>query len=282
MAFDDSSWLLRLVGFDPARIPADADAQLVWTNAPRSWQVFLLLGAAVGLIYVVAWLYRRELETCPRWCKRLLTGIRAAALLVLLAIFLGPAVAPIQRHTPLPYHRPHARQLAVHEHARSLSRKTAQRSRWRGRPAERSLRCGPSNRPVLSWWTKLLERNNHDVLRQLQQRGKLRVLDFSNQVAEMETRPVRPAAPRPSTEEGTAAASAAAVAIKALPSLVAHGRGTDLYGRDHSGDFCQTDVGCCPHDRWTTHRQRPRIGRVARRRRKGGKARCPHSRRRYW
>jgi len=41
-------------------------------------------------------LYRREMESCPRWAKTVLASLRAAVVLLLAGIFLGPAVVYLQ------------------------------------------------------------------------------------------------------------------------------------------------------------------------------------------
>ena len=71
-----STWLPRLFGVGEDAIPADADVELVWTNAPRSWGVFLLLAISAGLIWLVWRFYRTEKGSCPMWMRRLLAGLR--------------------------------------------------------------------------------------------------------------------------------------------------------------------------------------------------------------
>jgi von Willebrand factor type A domain len=94
-----SNWLLRLLGFDTDRIPENADVSLTWTNLPQSWQVFVLIAAVLGMLYVVGWLYARETDTASRRVKAVLAGLRIAVVLVLLAVFLGPAITYSQKRT---------------------------------------------------------------------------------------------------------------------------------------------------------------------------------------
>jgi hypothetical protein len=95
----NSNWLLRLLGFDTDRIPENADVSMTWTNLPQSWQVFVLIAAVLGMLYVVGWLYSRETETASPRVKAVLAGLRIAVVLVLLAVFLGPAITYSQKRT---------------------------------------------------------------------------------------------------------------------------------------------------------------------------------------
>jgi von Willebrand factor type A domain len=96
---NSSNWFLQLLGFKTDSIPENADVSLTWTNLPQSWQVFVLIAAVLGLVYIVGWLYARESDTCTRRVKVVLAGLRIAVVLVLLAVFLGPAITYSQKRT---------------------------------------------------------------------------------------------------------------------------------------------------------------------------------------
>ncbi|MFQ5730399.1 MAG: VWA domain-containing protein [Planctomycetaceae bacterium] len=85
------NWVLQLLGFDTDGVPDGAELQPTFTNLPQSWQVFVLIAAVLGLGYVVAMLYWKEIDTCSKRVKVVLAALRTAVLLVLLAVFLGPA-----------------------------------------------------------------------------------------------------------------------------------------------------------------------------------------------
>lgn len=93
------NWILQLLGFDTESVPEGAELQFTFTNLPQSWQVFVLIAAVLGLGYVVSILYWKEIETCSKGVKVFLAGLRVAALLVLLAVFLGPAATFTQTRT---------------------------------------------------------------------------------------------------------------------------------------------------------------------------------------
>ena len=69
--------LLEWIGVDFSRSPENAQAELLWTNLPASWGVFVLIAVVGAVLYAVFWLYRRELDSAPRWGKLLLAGLRA-------------------------------------------------------------------------------------------------------------------------------------------------------------------------------------------------------------
>ncbi len=212
---NDSFWL-KLVGFDATRIPDEADAQLIWTNAPQSWRLFLLIGIAAAVAYAVVLLYRRELDTCPRWGRILLAFTRLAVLSLLLLVFLGPAVAPTQRHVIYP-------SIALLRDA-SQSMNTPDRyleDEAASRVADATSRTVAAVRDERPTRVQLVnEILRHDqFIRQLEERGKLRIVDFSNQVVEIETRQVRKGEDDDGQERE----------VRPLPTLQATGQGTDLY-----------------------------------------------------
>ena len=100
-----SSWqrsLLQWLGCDFTDAPANAKAELLWTNLPASWGVFVLLAVVAAIVYAIFAIYRRELDSCPNWAKILLAMLRAGAVLLLACIFLGPAVVYLQNRTVQP------------------------------------------------------------------------------------------------------------------------------------------------------------------------------------
>ncbi len=181
---------LRLIGFDPERIPADAEMHLVWTNAPQSWKVFVLLAVVAVVIYIVLLLYRREIDTCPKWSKRLLAGLRLAALALLLAIFLGPAVAPIQEQTSYP------NVALVRDSSQSMNTQDRyldeQAAQAVSEATSRTVSGIRSERPTrAALMHDVLEQDSRKFLRDIEQLGKLRLMDFGSDVVDVETRPVR-------------------------------------------------------------------------------------------
>ena len=52
------------------------ELKLQWTNFPESWGVFVLIAAVAAIVMAVLWMYRREIDTCPRGIKMLMAGMR--------------------------------------------------------------------------------------------------------------------------------------------------------------------------------------------------------------
>ena len=99
---DLSPWqrtLLEWLGYDFSSTPADARPELHWTNLPASWGVFVLIAIVAAVIWAVYSVYRREIETCPAWVKMTLATLRAAVVLLLVCIFLGPALVELRQRT---------------------------------------------------------------------------------------------------------------------------------------------------------------------------------------
>ena len=94
--------LLEWIGVDFSRSPENAEAELLWTNLPASWGVFVLIAIVGAVLYAVFWLYRRELDSAPPAVKLLLAGLRAGVVLLLALIFLGPALVYLQHRTIRP------------------------------------------------------------------------------------------------------------------------------------------------------------------------------------
>lgn len=68
------------------------ELKLQWTNFPESWGVFVLIAVVAAIVTAVFWMYRREIDTCPRGIKLLMAGMRLAVLLLLIAMFLKPSI----------------------------------------------------------------------------------------------------------------------------------------------------------------------------------------------
>ena len=64
--------------------------------------LFVLIAGVAIAIYVVYSIYGREASVCPPWARRLLASLRAAVVLLLAAIFLGPSLVYLQTRTLQP------------------------------------------------------------------------------------------------------------------------------------------------------------------------------------
>ena len=61
-------FMLWLVGKGGEQVPDNAQLQLLFTHAPQSWLVFVLLAVVGAILYGVFYVYARENTTCPRPC----------------------------------------------------------------------------------------------------------------------------------------------------------------------------------------------------------------------
>ncbi|MFT5124070.1 MAG: hypothetical protein ACI97B_002705, partial [Verrucomicrobiales bacterium] len=87
-----ATWWGRMFGIRPEEIPADARMEFIFTNAPHSWGVFVLLAIVAAVVYGCFRLYGSEAGNVSRRIRNLLMGLRIAVLLLVALIFLGPAI----------------------------------------------------------------------------------------------------------------------------------------------------------------------------------------------
>ncbi|QDU96453.1 vWA domain-containing protein [Lignipirellula cremea] len=183
-----SDWALRLLGIDPAEIPAGSERGWRFLAAPESWRLFLfffIVAAGAGVIY---WLYRRENSTCSLTVRRWLAGLRIAVLLLLALVWLEPAIT---------YVRLRERQASIVV-LRDASQSMNVRDRYFEDQAAESIAQAsglstaeiqdrrPSRADLLN---DLAAPAYARFLETLQQRGDVIVADFSGQVDEREVRP---------------------------------------------------------------------------------------------
>ncbi|MEX0776882.1 MAG: vWA domain-containing protein [Phycisphaeraceae bacterium] len=178
----------RLIGLDPARVAPDAETSLVWLNAPRSWGVFVMLAVLAAVVWGVFWLYRHEIQTCPRWARLSLAAIRSAVLLVLAAVLLNPALAIAHRRVIQPIivllidessSMSNADQYIDDTSARHTAAALAQEVD--------ALRQGrPKRTDVMR---QLLARDDGRLLRELSRHGIVRVMTFASKPEPVETIP---------------------------------------------------------------------------------------------
>jgi len=223
-------WLERLPGFDGGQIPQEADLRLTWLHMPQSWGVFALLGIVIALGYLVVLLYQIEQKTCPRGVKVLLACLRIAVLLILAAIFLGPALTYSNRRTEKPW------VVLMRDDSQSMN--TADRymdddaaaavARATGRTVAEIRDTRPTRAALVQ---EVLQEDDGRFLWQLQGRGKLRVLDFSDRVKQVQTRPAREPTSDGAAPGGTPDGhdAAPADASTGLPELAATGTATDVF-----------------------------------------------------
>lgn len=212
--------LLNLLGFDMSRVPADSKREFVWLNMPSSLGGFAVLAAIALAGYTVFWLYKRENDVCTPTGKRLLATIRAIVLLILALILLDPALIYVQQrtiHPTIALLRDASRSMAVNDDlsnealAQRIAEATASSRQQVGVEA-------PTRAQIVD---RALAAREFAFLRKLQQKARLRILDFADEVQPRESRPSLVAEAKPD-QEGAEASLTAPV------TLQADGKATDL------------------------------------------------------
>jgi hypothetical protein len=218
--------LLEWLGarFDDA--PADARAELLWTNLPSSWGVFVFLALLAALFYGVFALYRREMACCPAWVKGLLATLRSGVVLLLACIFLGPAVVYLQNRTVKPT-------IVVARDA-SQSMNTADAYADLNAARAIALALGKSEseiaaiRPTrVQIVNDLLDSPRLQLLDRLASNGRLQVVDFAEQATKVDVQQSIGLVPSDDVKSDQSPEHFR------LPPLVAEGRSTDLTSAVH-------------------------------------------------
>lgn len=218
-----NDWWLRFLGVDARRIPEDADYYFTLTNAPRSWHVFVLLAVAATLLYGVFYLYRREVDVCPRRAKLSLAALRAATIVLLVFVFMGPALGISKQRTVRPQVillLDTSMSMSIHDQydddtATLLARLDLA-------PTDKP----PPNRAKLV--DKLLRRDHGHLVNALRQRGQLRLFTFSNKLTEHTPIPPIESSKTPPNERSDDMIMVAMDRNDWLPPLEPSGPGTDF------------------------------------------------------
>jgi len=181
-----SDWWMKLLGVDNARIPEGATTEFVFTHAPRSWWVFVALAAVGLLIWGVFAMYRREhVAVAARW-RYTLAAVRAAVLLLIITVLLGPALAIATHRTIEPY------VIVLVDDSLSMTIKDrypeiaeAQRvADLTGRDVT-AVQAGELTRAQII--NTLLTQGDQKLIEDLRQRGKVRIMTFSRTVTLRQT-----------------------------------------------------------------------------------------------
>lgn len=177
--------LLRWLGAHAADAPSDARAELVWTNFPTSWGLFVFLGTMAVAFYAIVLVYRRELSCCPVWMKTILAILRCGTMLLIAAIFLGPEIAYVDTRTIQPT-------IALGRDASpSMSTADAYVDRTAARSLATTLQTSiaeiDATRPTrVQVLNELLAGNESAFLTALRRKGRLQLFDFADQSHDVE------------------------------------------------------------------------------------------------
>jgi hypothetical protein len=218
--------LERLLGFDGGRIPADASAEFTWLNLPQSWGGFVLVGVVAVLVYAIFWMYSRELKTCPKAICLALGVLRCAAMVLLLVVYLQPAITYTQQKTRKPFVavlRDESLSMGTADAYRDVAAATAA-AKALSEPVNSIRNRQPTRTSIVD---HLLRADDRAFLWNLQSIGEVRLIDFSDRVKQVQTRPALMRTGDASDEETDQHADDDP-RNPPLPLLVADGLGTDL------------------------------------------------------
>jgi len=242
---DVNEVILKILGYDLDTIPENATWEFVWTFADslESWRIFVFLGVIILLAWAVMHFYRRESDVCPKGVRIFLGVVRIVVILVLAAVFLGPAIQISQNKTR------HSVILVLIDDSLSMLTRDkylddsalAHIKKLTGKD-ENTIRSEEPNRIELI--KLILEKQGNKFIRDLTKKGNVKVLTFSSKVGSVQEFPhakVNQAeasddadsGEKANNDEGKAASVDTAVsesAMDRLPAVVlkATGQGTNL------------------------------------------------------
>lgn len=225
--FAQTGLLQWIVGNDPDRA---GTPKLQWLNLPESWGVFVLLAVIATIVCGVFWLYRHEINTCPRPVKWIMAGLRLAVLLLLVAMYLKPSVfyqqvneikpsIALLRDRSLSFDR-----TDEYTHATLRQRLSAVAG-----VGVDSLAGGSVKRSEL---VNRVFASNPQLVQQLRDKGAIRVVDFADGTEAASLIPATTSSQNSSDkkENDDDSATTDDPAVQpAVPELVADGLGTDVW-----------------------------------------------------
>jgi hypothetical protein len=188
----------------------------------------VMFAGIFGAAFWVPWLYRWEIDHCSQRARFGLAITRMAVLAVLALIWLSPEIVPeitktVQRTL-----------LLVRDKSQSMDFSDAYRNDDQAKSTAAAMGIStddlrekkPTRAKVLD---KVLGNQDYKFLRDLEQRGKLLVIDFDDVLA----KPIDPLVPlaEKSSTAVTPVSNPADKSLRAikLPPLVADGRGSDIH-----------------------------------------------------
>ena len=181
MSLQSSKWWLHLLGVDTEGMPTDAVVESVWLNLPYSLQWWIVAVVVAIGAYLIFWMYRRELDTCPMWAKMTLDSLRVASFILLLVIVFQPAIVHTKRNELKPsifIARDDSHSMAFKD--AYLSDEVAEHAaNALGTSIEELRERHPNRVEVLN---AALENDEWKFVGDLQRRGNLRIVNFHNSV----------------------------------------------------------------------------------------------------
>lgn len=170
------------------RPESDGQVQLQWLNLPTSWGVFLALAILAAVVVFVFRLYQRENINGPAWMRPTLLMLRLLTLLFLFLLYLQPSVSlinSVRLRPPIAIARDASASMAFQD--RLTNAEQAERlAQLTGLPAS-EMEQGEISRTELV--NRLLGDGRNDWIKELRQKGAVRVVDFSTDMRSVTTLP---------------------------------------------------------------------------------------------
>ncbi|MCH2026236.1 MAG: VWA domain-containing protein [Verrucomicrobiales bacterium] len=215
---------LQWIGFDRDSIPEGAEVSFHFANLPESWAVFVFSGIVLLIGWFIYKLYRKENDACPVWAKKVLALIRMTVCLFLLFVFLEPSLSYTKSRSLRPV-------IAVlRDSSESMNIKDRYLDEGSAKAAAsvmgitvEELRSGKTSRVDVV--NKILNEGDSELIKELGKKGRLKVLDFSDRVTEVDVQ-------EENSSEDDNEGEVVGLNEKqiAFHSLEAKGPGTDLSG----------------------------------------------------
>lgn len=204
---------------------ADVTREFIWENMPAGLGIFLLIIAIAAVLYGVFYLYQREIETASRGTKLFLAIVRAAVLIILVIIFLGPSMIDVKTRTVHPviaFLRDASQSINFSDRYLDSS-SAAGSAKLLNKTPEQIAAEKPTRAQLID---AAIAQNNWKLLRDLVRKGRVRIVDFDQQSNTVEMRSA--AAGETEGKESGDMEEEAKTEFKELPPLQATGRGTDI------------------------------------------------------
>jgi hypothetical protein len=178
------SFLNWLVG----RPESDGQVQLQWQNLPTSWGVFLALAILAAVVVFVFRLYQRENVNGPAWMRPTLLMLRLLTLLFLFLLYLQPSISlinSVRLRPPIAIARDASASMAFRDRLTNAEQ-VERLAQLTGFPAA-GMEQGDFSRSELV--NRLLGDGRTEWVKELRQKGAVRVVDFSTDMRGVTTLP---------------------------------------------------------------------------------------------
>lgn len=175
--------ILRLLGFDRDAAPDDADLEFAFANLPQSWGVFVFIGVVALMGWLIVRTYRRENPAASPGKRRFLAFLRLLVLAVLVLVWLDPSLTYTKSRSLRPVLavlRDASQSMAVEDVF--IDEEAAKKAATVLGKSVSDIKAMPPGRAGLV--DSVLSTDDWKLLRDLDAKGRLRVLDFSHKVLE--------------------------------------------------------------------------------------------------